>query len=281
MRIEEFFRFIRERHSIYDRRMRGKAKPWTKDVILQNYRFCNVNRELDTVTKWLRNNWYNPNAGDSDLWFAAVVARLINWPDTLKEIGFPKPFNPGHIVKVLQTRTNSGEKTYTSAYMITTHNKKIDKAEYVVNSILVPMFLRKEELGFQAEKDKTLEEFCKRLCLIKGIGPFFAGQVIADVKYDIRYNNVEDWWSFAVSGTGSRRGLNRVMNLPTSKKLTEEQWKIYLDNIRSSLLPLLKKAGIEPLHAQDVQNCLCEFDKYERVRLGEGSPRSRYNGGAT
>ena len=33
-----------------------------------------------------------------------------------------------------------------------------------------------------------------------------------------------------------------------------------------------------PLHAQDVENCLCEFDKYERTRLGEGRPRSLYAG---
>ena len=32
------------------------------------------------------------------------------------------------------------------------------------------------------------------------------------------------------------------------------------------------------IHAQDLQNCLCEFDKYERVRLNEGRPRSNYPG---
>lgn len=32
------------------------------------------------------------------------------------------------------------------------------------------------------------------------------------------------------------------------------------------------------LCAQDIQNCLCEFDKYERVRLGEGAPKQRYPG---
>jgi hypothetical protein len=32
----------------------------------------------------------------------------------------------------------------------------------------------------------------------------------------------------------------------------------------------------EPLHAQDLQNCLCEFDKYERARLGQGVPKQIY-----
>jgi hypothetical protein len=32
----------------------------------------------------------------------------------------------------------------------------------------------------------------------------------------------------------------------------------------------------KPMHAQDLQNCLCEFDKYERARLGEGTPKQIY-----
>ena len=35
------------------------------------------------------------------------------------------------------------------------------------------------------------------------------------------------------------------------------------------------------LTAHDVQFCLCEFDKYERVRLGEGRPRALYKPPAT
>ena len=28
----------------------------------------------------------------------------------------------------------------------------------------------------------------------------------------------------------------------------------------------------------DIQNCLCEFDKYRRLQLGEGKVRARYDG---
>ncbi len=30
------------------------------------------------------------------------------------------------------------------------------------------------------------------------------------------------------------------------------------------------------LELRDIEHSLCEFDKYERVRLGEGRPRSMY-----
>ena len=31
-----------------------------------------------------------------------------------------------------------------------------------------------------------------------------------------------------------------------------------------------------PLEMRDIEHCLCEFDKYERVRLGQGRPRAKY-----
>jgi hypothetical protein len=34
--------------------------------------------------------------------------------------------------------------------------------------------------------------------------------------------------------------------------------------------------GLGDLHAQDLQNCLCEVDKYLRAKLGEGKPKRRF-----
>ena len=33
---------------------------------------------------------------------------------------------------------------------------------------------------------------------------------------------------------------------------------------------------MEPIEMRDIEHCLCEFDKYERTRLGEGRPRAKY-----
>ncbi len=63
----EFMEFVYERHLIYVRRRDGMPKPWTDDAILQNYRFCNVYRELDTVTQWIAKNWRAPMAEDPDV----------------------------------------------------------------------------------------------------------------------------------------------------------------------------------------------------------------------
>jgi len=53
----KFFNYLNERHIIYLRRQNGVKYPWTSDAILTEYSFCNVYRELDKVTEWLRVNW--------------------------------------------------------------------------------------------------------------------------------------------------------------------------------------------------------------------------------
>jgi hypothetical protein len=53
-----------------------------------------------------------------------------------------------------------------------------------------------------------------------------------------------------------------------------------LQELRATLVPLLRKAGMPRMHAQDVQGiACCEWDKYCRARLGEGRPKQHYPGG--
>jgi hypothetical protein len=46
--------------------------------------------------------------------------------------------------------------------------------------------------------------------------------------------------------------------------------------LHEAIAPDLERIGVGRLCAQDLQNCLCELDKYERVRLGEGKPKRRF-----
>jgi hypothetical protein len=100
-----------------------------------------------------------------------------------------------------------------------------------------------------------------------------AGQVIANLKYVEPLRSADDWWT----GPGSRRGLNRALGRPVNAPWSEREWRTAFDRLYAHIKPALKRAGIR-LHAQDLQSCLCEFDKYERARLGEGTPKRRYAG---
>jgi hypothetical protein len=64
MHTEEFMKFIVEREAVRAAREYGKPWPWTADPILQQYKFCNVQREDDRVTRWVATNWRKDYATD-------------------------------------------------------------------------------------------------------------------------------------------------------------------------------------------------------------------------
>jgi hypothetical protein len=56
----------------------------------------------------------------------------------------------------------------------------------------------------------------------------------------------------------------------------DDAWRAALARLHEATAPDLERIGVGQLCAQDLQNCLCEFDKYERVRLGQGKPKRRF-----
>lgn len=276
MRTKELFAFIRERHAIYERRNSGQPKPWTKDSILQRYRFCNVYRELDTETKWLADNW-RKNATE-DFWFAALVFRFVNWHPTAMAISgsaCPTPWDPDRFISAIEQRKKAGEKVYSGAYMISTHGVREEKHFYLAKS-LTKIWDSRNEIRYKT--GESLREFHSRLEGCFDVGSFIAGQVIADAKYQGSMVYAPDWQFFAASGPGSRRGLNRIFNRPPETRWSEKEWRQALSILHNKIHSKIVRAKMPSLHAQDLQNCLCEFDKYERARLGEGRPRSTYPG---
>jgi hypothetical protein len=240
------------------------------------WKFCNVYRELDRATIWIRKNWREPNARNPDLWFAMLVARFINWPETLEDLKFPVPWNPQRFLDVMEGRRKAQMKLYSGAYMIRAdpHNPGRTTATYQEKSIFTPLWENREIL--RPRPGDSLNSYHMVLGQLFGLGSFMAGQVVADLKYEAPLADADDWWTFAASGPGSRRGLNRVMGRPVRGSWTEDNWRLALSELHKRVQPMIDEHDMPLLHAQDLQNCLCEYDKYCRVLLNEGQPRSRF-----
>src|SRR5690606_38730868 len=78
--------WVRKREAIRVRKEAGQEPPYTDDPILRAFRFCNVRREDDRVTVWIRDHIRRPYADHPHLWFMLCIARQINWPETLAEL---------------------------------------------------------------------------------------------------------------------------------------------------------------------------------------------------
>ncbi len=268
---QRFINFVNERQSVTDKRAAGLPKPWTKDPILQQYRFCNVMREDDKVTKWIAQHWRSPHKDDPELWFAMVVARHINAPATLEHLEYPVPWNKKRFYSVIENRQQRDMRIYNAAYMIVPRQTSIPKDEYLAERIFSPMW--KERNSVRPVRGDTLQSFYERLFRFWGMGPFMSAQIIADLKYVAPLKVAPDWWTFAKSGPGSRRGLNRMMGRPVNAGMTEEKWYEEAHKLWKAT-----EGKIPKIHMADINNCLCEFSKYEKVRTGEGTPKQRYPG---
>jgi 5-hmdU DNA kinase, helical domain len=106
-----------------------------------------------------------------------------------------------------------------------------------------------------------------------GLGSFMCGQIVADLKYLPFMKQVDDWWTWATPGPGSSRGLNIVLGRAINDPWKKGEWLIELQKLGDSVTPWLEEVGIEKLHNQDLQNCLCEFSKFTKVARGIGRPR--------
>lgn len=265
--------FFEERNRIWMLRHLQKPWPWTKDEILQKYKFCNVYRELDRTTVWLRKNWYDTNAADPHLWFAATVARHVNLLETLEEIGYPVPWSPEKFRAVIDRRMADSRRSYSAAYMIRADNAR-PKHVYLAEDVFSPLWAARRELGYRS--GELLVDFHARLLDCHGLGSFMAGQIIADAKFCGDMLGAPDWWTFSVPGPGSLRGLNRVLDRDPRSPWEPGEWGTRLTVVTQLLNAVAGKNTWPRVSAQDAQNTLCEWDKYERTRLGQGRPKQNY-----
>jgi hypothetical protein len=272
--VQQLFAFAEERYNIYKRRSHGHKPPWTNDPILRDYRFCNVYREDDKVTCWIRDNWRIPHAEDPDLWFAMCVARLFNRPESLSIIGYPVPFEINNFAKSIVRHRQAGGKVFNAAYIVSTNGLSIDKLAYVTHDIIHPLWKARERL--RPTKEDTLNSYHMHLGQMQGFGSFMTAQVIADIKYHYPLLKAKDWDTFAASGPGSRRGLNYVLGRERKSPWEEDEWRLELGRLREKLLPLFERAQMMKPHGQDVQNLLCEWSKYFRAVTEGKMPKQRY-----
>lgn len=170
-------------------------------------------------------------------------------------------------------RRGKGNIYHSRAYKLVLAGAKGSLPGAQLRLILNPAWERREYL--RPRVDENLWSFHNRLRELsqRYMTGFFCGQVVADLKM-VQLRHASDWWDYAVSGPGSRRGLTRFLGVPIKVakddvQMREDFFRAELDKIRAVLDPMVEAAGIPPLDASDMQGALCEFDKYERVRSGQ------------
>lgn len=275
--------WIRERYEILEKRKNGIAKPWSDDPVFQQTYFCNVRREDDKVTRFIR-DFYSPMVHHEMFEYNIVLARFLNWPATLSSVGFQESHDPDKLNKQLRDLAKLG-KVWGGAYLITTHGMPMQKVDYLTNDVLEAVYRASRVVipgypiaGWRgvAAGTRRIESVYEEIRKISGIGSFLAGQILADLKNTKGHSlrEADDWRGFVVPGPGSQRGVNWFWsNNPNAHNKFEFVFplvRVYANEHWPSNVPTICN--------QDLQNCLCEFDKYMRVKTGTGRSKRRYPG---
>jgi hypothetical protein len=279
--------WIVEREHVRIRKETGAPPPWTDDPILATYRFCNVRREDDRGTVWVREHVREPYANHPMLWLMLCICRIINWPDTLAELiasgAWPSVeqagFCPEQIAAILNARKQSGKKVYTGAYMIPApHEKGADKQAFVAETMIGGLWCRRRSWPMVARaassspSPTTLQGAHRWIMETTGWGNFLAYQAIVDMRFTKVLDRADDVFVWAAAGPGTIRGLNRLHGRATNARISQEH---ALNEMCEIYRIVRSETGVD-MDFSDVPNILCETDKYLRVQRGEGKPRALY-----
>jgi hypothetical protein len=277
--VTSFFQLMIERERLRLRKEAGGPWPWSDDVILTRYKFTNVKREHDRTTRWMRENWTKPNGNrpHGEIIFNCALFRYFGTVEFAAAVGWQTRFDPEALVSIADDRRRRGLKTFTAAYIIPSLGIRQPKHEAVCRTILASVWSVRDELAEIAARTRSWRAVADRFRMLPGFGGtgFMAKEVLQDAMQTPVLTDAVDRNTWCPAGPGARRGLNRIFQRPVSQQVPELQALQEMVGLFEKAVGQLP-AFMPTLELHDIQFQLCEFDKYQRAKLGEGRPKALY-----
>jgi hypothetical protein len=203
-------------------------------------------------------------------------------------------------------------KVFTGAYIIKLYNgvAKIDAACDILELIWQDREQLYDDLLNQTSKfgtrwgePRSMQFACNRIMQYPQMGPFMSYEVVCDLRYTHVLEDAPDKLTWANLGPGANRGLWRLFpykgvsldrgatpNYPQAlakmrellrlapEYLPKAGWTTQKGTIAAWGPSVYKIPKMPALEMREIEHSLCEFDKYERARLGDGSLKRMYDG---
>jgi hypothetical protein len=295
-KFDKFLYWITERHNIYmNREALGKPKPWTSDPILQSNFFCNPFRELDKTTVWFRNKLRDPLFDFPEVVMATIIFRWFNYIPTgevllgaatgfkskkkVPDLGLFTHWNTEKALSLLSKQ----KQIFTPAHVVAsgTGIAKLDSIAGTLGKMWEERIHIAAVLGGMDEHPEwevdSMQKAHKYLMSFPSIGPFFAYEIVSDLRHTAIGRNWPDINTWANAGPGAMRGLNRLYNRPISFARPTYDWNSEMVNLYKATVArledsLLKWKNRRPItkegvlfELREIEHSLCEFDKYMRL----------------
>ena len=285
MRTKDFYEFMVKRETLRLRKETPEPYPWTDDPILQEYKFTNVKREHDKTTRWFWENVLDPNhyKPKEYLLFNCALFRYfgtIEFSEAICGLNEMWATDKEHIRNTAEARLAQGKKVFTGAYVITNQGIKAPKQDVVIDEFLTPLWYKLPELVRVADLTGSWQAVAENMRELKGFGGsgFMTKEVLQDALHTSVFTDCHDRNTWCPVGPGAKRGINRILGKAHDSSLTFEKGLSVMQELFAARKTHWRGNYVE-LELHDIQFQLCEFDKYERVKHGQGRPRSKYRVG--
>lgn len=284
--LEMFWKFIAERHTIWNRRFVTKLPwPWTDDPILQKNKFTNIYRELDPGTVFAKEEILEQPITRPERVFNIMIYRLMCSISTYRHVGFQylNQFDWAEFQEKLAEIHRTGQPVFGNAYLISPYSSMGQEYKYQnVARLFAILHGDFPEFFQRLNRASSLENAFKVINSQYGFGPFLAYQVCVDLMYKLNVDlgqsilpfSHDDW---ARLGPGALRGLERLTTFSgTADALAKLRWLHAQQAFEFERLGIYfpwwrDQFGVAyPISLSNMQNCLCEFSKYVNIRNGTG-----------
>lgn len=280
--LERFLSTAMDRHNIYIKKEEfNLPSPWSRDPVFQRYFFCNLFRQLDKCTKWIKEKIV-----PFERWDLILLYRFISTYDLFLEVEGRVPLDSlSQMQGYLGSKHERGEKLFSSCFI---RNPRIPGGwveTYKAPFVLIEE-LRKNTCELYSEFEHgTLESMVKFLKRFPGVGGFMAYEYACDFEYT-RFFNPKDKMTWANMGPGAKKGMSLLLTENPDTNMSQATWLEHALILRDVLTKRFNRHFPDSrlqITMREVEHWLCEFQKYckyLRMNKGEGRVKHRkYDGG--
>jgi hypothetical protein len=267
-----YWKFASERQNVFFKRFNGESFPWTKDKILNEYKFTNVYRATDRVSQYLiKNVIYKGSQEPEEIFFRLILFKIFNristWEVLESEFGRIsfKDYSFKQYDKVLSEVMQHKIPIYSAAYIMASGRTKFGYERKHQNHLRLIELMIKEKVPYKLQHCKSMSEAYNLFHSYPTIGDFLAYQYVTDINYSTLTNFTE--MEFVKAGPGARDGIAKCFK-DFGEYSFEDIIHLMVENQEQEFDRLnldFKNLWGRNLQLIDCQNIFCEVDKYSRV----------------
>jgi hypothetical protein len=236
MVFERYWRFAAERHTIYERRLKGHPQPWTTDPILSQYKFTNAFRASDRVSQHLIRHVIYQSGGsmdDEEVVFRILLFKLFNSIPASNALkaglgGVPsrQSFDEKNYGRILGEAKARGVNIWNAAYTQNQLYRTDLKTKHERYLALIKRMMN-DGVTRKLKAARTYEEAYLVLRTYPIHGEFIAMQHLTDINYSPVINFSEN--DFIVAGPGALDGMQKCFGFRPDAEQAAEIIKMCVD----------------------------------------------------